>query len=80
MNSSAPVYDLKARRAARPVDARMIVDNLADGVAALDAQVRSMPFQVLTEARIDAVERNLQLLRGLCGELRACVSKEGTPA
>jgi len=68
---NAPIYGLQARRAARPRDARSVLDNIADGVAQLDAQVHSLAFQTITEQRVAALERNVQLLRGLCGELRA---------
>lgn len=74
----APLFDLASRRAAKPVDQRTVIDNLADGVASLDAQIRSMPFRVLREENILAAERTLTLLRGLLSELRAHVTAKGS--
>jgi hypothetical protein len=68
------VFDLAARRAAQPRDARSVLDALADGVAQIDAQVHSLAFCVLREERVAAVARNVELLLGLCAELRGFVS------
>jgi len=68
------------RAAASGVDFRQLLDNLADGVSALDAQVRGFPFRVIRESDIAGAERSLQLLRGLLGELRAHVTPQGAPA
>lgn len=67
---NAPV-DIQARRAVRTTDARSIVANIADGIAALDAQIRSLPFQTITEERIAAAERNVRFILGSLAELRA---------
>jgi hypothetical protein len=72
--SAAPLFDLDARRAARRGDARGCLANIADGIAQLDAQVHSLAFCIITEDRVAGIERNLQLLRGLCSELRAHVT------
>lgn len=75
---NAPIFDIQARRAAQPRDARSVVDSLADGAARLDAQIHSLAFCAIREDKIVAIERNLQLLRGMCSELRAYVQlKEG---
>jgi hypothetical protein len=71
---SAPVVlDIQARRAARIPDARTVIDSIADGISVLDAQIRSLAFQMLTDERIDAAERNVELLARLLTELRTHV-------
>ncbi len=75
--NAAPVYDIQARRAASPIDARQIVDNIADSVANLDAQIRSFPFQRITDEKIAAAERNVTLIRGMLAELRAQITPRG---
>ena len=77
---SAEIFNIPGRRAAKRCgDARGVLDNIADGVAALDALVHSLAFCVIREEKIAAIEHNLQLLRGLCSELRAHVTPTEAP-
>ena len=69
----APVFDLSARRAARPTDSRVVIDNLADGAESLLTQFRSWPFVYLREAHIIGAERSLVALQGLLIDMRAFV-------
>jgi hypothetical protein len=71
MNS--PVYDLQARRAAKPRDAGSVIDNLSDGAKVLLAAFESFPGVFLRESHIVGVERNLVELQRLLIELRQFV-------
>jgi hypothetical protein len=69
-----PVFDIPARRLARPVDAQSIIRNIDEGVAALYTEVASWPYYVhMRESRILGAERSLVALQGLLIDLRAYV-------
>jgi len=69
----SPVFDLTARRAARPVDAGSIIRNIDEGIAALHTEVSSWPHVHMRESRIVGAERSLVALQGLLIDLRAFV-------
>jgi len=71
---NAPVFDLAARRAQRPIDRDAIIANLADGAGSLLASFSGWPVTFLRESHIVGAERTLVALQGLLIELRAFVS------
>ena len=82
---NAPVFDLAARRAARPRDARAVIDNVVDGAATLHAEVSGWPFRYLRTPDIEGIERQLVAMQALLIELRglvppkACLSMRTIP-
>jgi hypothetical protein len=69
----SPVFDLAARRAARPIDAGTIIRNIDEGVAALYTAVAGWPYVHMRESHIVGAERSLVALQGLLIDLRAFV-------
>jgi len=71
------VYDLQARRAARPRDAHTVIDNLNDGAATLHAEVAGWPFRVIRVSTIVGLERQLGAMQALLVELRGFIPQDG---
>ena len=67
------VFDLQARRDARPRDRDSLISNLADGASSLQTMFSSWPFRHLKQSDIDGAERNLLVLRAILAELRGYV-------
>ena len=73
------VFDLPARRAARPVDRDSLISNLADGASSLQALFAGWPFRHLRQSDVDGAERNLLVLRAVLSELRGHVPFDDRP-
>lgn len=77
---STVVYDLQARRFARPRDARAVIDNFIDGAATLHAEISGWPYRYLRESHIDGIGRQLTAMQVLLSELRTHVARGPTNA
>jgi len=75
--NTAPIFDLRARRAAQPRDSRTIIDEIDAGVASLHAHVAGWPVMYLREGHIIGAERSMVALQGLLIELREFVPIDG---
>ncbi len=70
----APVFDLEARRAARPVDKGQVIANIEAGVNSLHETVARWPYTMnLRESHLIGAERSLVALQILLIDLRAFV-------
>lgn len=77
MTPNAPVFDLQARRTARPRDARVIIDNLADGTELLCAMFSGWPMTYLRASHLKSAETTMDALQALLAELRTHVAPDG---
>lgn len=73
MSTPPLVFDLQARRIARPRDRGQIVQDIIEGTESLHAHVSGWPVTYLRESHIIGVERSLVALLGELIALRAYV-------